>query len=153
MRKLLGWDRYDSLQAQAAINDLYRHEWRLMINLYQPSVKLVRKTRVGARLRRRYDCPQTPLDRLLAAGVGDPAHLRALQRLRTRLDPFALAVAIDRKLQRIYRLANRRHSPRALSAAPALSPQCIPRPRPWNNDWFFHPRPSRPSTVGTPVRT
>ena len=24
VRKLLGWDRYDSLQAQAAINDLYR---------------------------------------------------------------------------------------------------------------------------------
>ena len=77
------------------------------------SVKLVRKTRVGARLRRKYDRPQTPLDRLLASGLGDSTHLRALQRLRTRLDPFALAAAIDRKLTRIYRLANRRHSPRA----------------------------------------
>ena len=47
VRKLLGWDRYDSLEAQAAINDLYRHEWRLMVNLYQPSVKLLRKMRVG----------------------------------------------------------------------------------------------------------
>ncbi len=72
VRKLLGWDRYDSLEAQAAINDLYRNELRLMMNLYQPSVKLVRKTRVGARLRRTYDRPQTPLDRLLASGVGYP---------------------------------------------------------------------------------
>ncbi|HLW59187.1 MAG TPA: hypothetical protein VKV57_04590, partial [bacterium] len=79
VRKLLGWDRYDSLAAQAAINDLYRHEWRLMMNLYQPSVKLLRKQRVGARICRQYDRPQTPFDRLLASGVGDPAALRALQ--------------------------------------------------------------------------
>jgi hypothetical protein len=35
-----------------AINDLYRHEWHLMINLFQPSVKLVRKVRVGSWLQR-----------------------------------------------------------------------------------------------------
>ena len=44
------------------------NELRLMMNLYQPSVKLLRKTRVGARLRRHYDTPHTPLDRLIAAG-------------------------------------------------------------------------------------
>ena len=154
VRKLLGWDRYDSLEAQAAINDLYRHELRLMMNLFQPSVKLVRKTRVGARLRRQYDRPQTPLDRLLASGVGDPAQLRALQRLRARLDPFALAAAIDHKLQAIYRLANRRHSPRpALPAAPAVSARFLPRPRHWSNGWLFHPRPSRRGTARAPVRT
>jgi hypothetical protein len=70
VRKLLGWDRYDSPAALAAINDLYRNELRLMMNLIQPSVKLRPKTRVGSRLRRVYDTPQTPLDRLLAtAGV------------------------------------------------------------------------------------
>ena len=154
VRKLLGWDRYDSLEAQAAMNDLYRHELRLMMNLYQPSVKLVRKTRIGARLRRQYDRPQTPLDRLLASGVGDPAQLRALQRLRNRLDPFAVAAAIDRKLQRIYRLANRRHSPRALfTLGSAVSPRFTPQPRRWNHDWLFHPRPSHRAGLGAPVRT
>jgi hypothetical protein len=154
VRKLLGWDRYDSLEAQAAINDLYRHELRLMMNLYQPSVKLVRKTRVGARLRRQYDRPQTPPDRLLASGAGDPTQLRALVRLRARLDPFVLAAAIERKLQQIYRLANRRHSPRAaLPAATALSPRFIPRPRHWNHDWLFRHRPSRRPAAGAPVRT
>ena len=95
VRKLLGWDRYDSPQALEAINDLYQHELRLMMNLFQPSVKLVRKVRVGSRLRRRYDRPQTPLDRLLASGAGDPAKVAALQQRRTRLDPFGLAEAIE----------------------------------------------------------
>ncbi len=107
VRKLLGWDRYDSPTALDAINDLYRHELRLMMNLFQPSVKLLRKTRVGSRLRRVYDVPQTPLDRLLAAGGTDRAALQALQQLRARLDPFTLADAIERKLRRIYQLAHR----------------------------------------------
>jgi hypothetical protein len=153
VRRLLGWDRYDSDAALAAINDLYRHELRLMMNLFQPSVKLMRKTRVGSRLRRKYDRPQTPLDRLRASGLGDPAQLEALQRLRARLDPFALAATIDRKLQHIYRLANRRHSPRAaLPAAQAVSPRFLPRPHHWNNDWLFRPRPSR-GAAGVSVRT
>ena len=107
VRRLLGWDRYESPQALAAMNDLYRHELRLMMNLFQPSVKLQRKTRVGARIRRVYDCPQTPLDRLLASEGADRPALLALQRLRRRLDPFVLADTIERKLQDIYQLAHR----------------------------------------------
>lgn len=115
VRKLLGWDRYDSRDALEAMNDLYRGELRLMMNLFQPSVKLVRKVRVGSRLRRVYDRPQTPLDRLLASGAGDPAKVAALQQLRERLDPFALAETIDRKLQCIYRLATHRQGPHPAS--------------------------------------
>lgn len=66
VRKLLGWERCDSSRALAAMNDLYRHEWRTMMNLFQPSVKLQRKKRVGSRLTRQYDAAQTPLDRLIA---------------------------------------------------------------------------------------
>jgi hypothetical protein len=111
----LGWDRYDSPEALEAINDLYRNELRLMMNLYQPSVKLLRKVRVGSQLKRVYDQPQTPLDRLLASQQGDPERIAALVELRNRLDPFALAATIDRKLSGICRLANHRQSPRALS--------------------------------------
>jgi len=91
-------------------------------------VKLLRKQRVGARICRQYDRPQTPFDRLLASGVGDPAALRALQGLRARLDPFALAAAIDRKLQRIYRLANRRHTTLPPPAAPCRQRALHPTP-------------------------
>ena len=69
VRKLLGWDRYDSHQALEAINDLYRNELRFMMNLFQPSVKLVRKVRVGSRLRRVYD-------RRLATSASAPGSLR-----------------------------------------------------------------------------
>ena len=60
VRQLLGYVRYDSPAAVAAMNALYRHELRLFQNLFLPSVKLVRKVRVGARLRRVYDRPARP---------------------------------------------------------------------------------------------
>ncbi len=112
VRKLLAWDRYDTPQAVDAINDLYRNELRLWMNLFQPSVKLLRKTRVGSRLRRKYSPAQTPLDRALASEVVDPQRAAELRALRQRLDPFELARAIDHKLERIYALADRRLSPK-----------------------------------------
>lgn len=113
VRKLLGWERYDSAEAVEAINDLYRNELRLWLNLFLPSVKLVRKVRVGSKLRRRYDEPRTPFERVRGCPQADREAIARLEELRKRLDPFELGERIERQLERIYRLANRRLSPRA----------------------------------------
>jgi hypothetical protein len=105
VRKLLGYVRYASPAAVAALNELYRAELRLFQNLFLPSVKLVKKVRVGSRVRRRYDRPQTPLERVVAAGGGAAPKVAALVALRDRLDPFHLAQTIDQKLDGISRLA------------------------------------------------
>jgi len=119
VRKLLGYVRYDSAAAQTAIHALYRRELRLFQNLFLPSVKLLRKERIGSRVRRRYDAPRTPLERVLA-GPGLPPEVAAqLQRQRDGLDPFALARAIEQQLERIYALANPRHSAPVAPANPA----------------------------------
>ena len=121
VRKLMGWDRYDTAEAVEAMNDLYRNELRLWLNLFQPSAKLVRKVRVGAKLRRRYDLPCTPLDRLAAGPMSEATHeasvhpqVEALRKLLQGVDPFDLSRHIDRKLHRIYDLARTRLSPRVL---------------------------------------
>src|SRR5437773_4986747 len=119
VRKLLGYVRYDSPAAQAAIHALYRHELRLFQNLFLPSVKLLAKQRVGARVRRRYDAPRTPLQRVLACPEITPQVAAELQRQRDRLDPFALAAALDTKLQLIFALANPNHRPPASAEPPA----------------------------------
>jgi len=113
VRKLLGWDRYDTPQAVQAMNHLYAHELRLWMNLFLPSVKLRRKVRVGSKLRRLYGPAETPLDRVLASPGADPQRAAELRDLRQRLDPFELARTIDHQLERIYALANRRLSPKS----------------------------------------
>ncbi len=126
VRKLMGWERYDTPQAVEALNDLYRNELRLWMNLFQPSVKLVKKLRVGSRLRRVYDRAQTPFDRVRASQVADPARLAELDRLRASLDPFELARRIEGKLGTIYELAHRRLSP-SRASLPSRPPTRLER--------------------------
>ena len=122
VRKLLGWERYDTHEAVEAINDLYRQELRLWLNLFLPSVKLLRKVRVGSKVRRVYDGPRTPFERMRACPQADREQVAQLDELRKRLDPFQLARTIDRKLERIYRLANQRLSPKEVQ-----EPTCATR--------------------------
>ncbi len=78
VRKLMGWDRYDTAKAQEAANQLY-DELRIFQNLFQPSMKLRCKIRIGSRLIRRYDTPRTPFERVVESRKGDPKKLAALK--------------------------------------------------------------------------
>ena len=123
VRKLLGWDRYDTHEAVEAINHLYRNELRLWLNLYLPSVKLLKKVRVGSKVRRVYDGPRTPFERVKACPQADRERVAKLEELRKSLDPFHLGKIIERKLLRISKLANRRQSPRAQQQGEAETSQ------------------------------
>ncbi len=118
VRKIFGYLRLDSPAVLAAMNDLYVAELRMYQNLYQPSTKLLRKTRVGSRLRRVYEQPKTPLERVRECGQADQAKLAQLdQRFKTH-DPFELSEKIDQKLETIFQLANARMSPRSGNSSP-----------------------------------
>jgi hypothetical protein len=122
VRKIFGYLRYDSLLVQQAMNDLYQNELRTLQNLFLPSMKLISKSRVGSKLKRCYDKPQTPLQRLAACPQTDPLKLAELQKLKNTTDPFALAKTINQKLERIYLLANHRVSPTPQPPQPTLRP-------------------------------
>jgi len=49
-----GWVHYDTAEEVRAMNHLHRGELRLMMNLFQRSVKLIANERRGSRLIRRY---------------------------------------------------------------------------------------------------
>ncbi len=95
------------------MNDLYKNELRLFMNLFLPSQKLLRKERIGSRVRRIYDKPKTPFERVLESKEGDPIKIAGLKNLLNTLNPFQLAQTIEEKLDRIFPLANRRQSPKA----------------------------------------
>ena len=104
VRKLFGYLRYDTPEAVAAMNAVYA-DLRLLQNLFLPTVKLVRKERVGAKVRRVYDAPQTPLARVQACPTAHRIKVAALARLHRTLDPFELRARIDAGLERVFALA------------------------------------------------
>jgi hypothetical protein len=111
VRKIIGWDRYDTPEAVRAMNDLYTQELRLYMNLFQPSVKLKERVRKGSRKTRRYERPLTALDRLLQTPGIDKKGLEPLVQLRAQMDPFVLSATIRRKLARIWALRTKNRIP------------------------------------------
>lgn len=105
VRRLLGYARYDSQPALEAINDLYANELCLFRNLFLPSVKLLRKVRIGSRTRRIYGVPQTPFERVCASPAADPEWIAELKRQQQELDPFRLSSTIQAKLEQIFQLS------------------------------------------------
>ncbi len=61
-------------------------------------MKLVCEETVGSRVRKVYDRPTTPLARVLASGVPNPATTPALVALCTTASPLTLKRRIDRRL-------------------------------------------------------
>ncbi len=64
VRPLVGYARYEGPVAVAYLNRLYAVH-RLCLNYFEPSMKLVEKIRVGSKVKKTYDQPKTPFERLL----------------------------------------------------------------------------------------
>lgn len=89
VRQLVGYDRFAGERAYRQLAEVYRAV-RLYVNFFQPSLKLQLKRRDGSHVYRRYDAAQTPLQRLLAAGVLDDTSRVRLRTLYETLDPVRL---------------------------------------------------------------
>jgi hypothetical protein len=89
VRRFAGYDRYSGPVAGQALASLYGNV-RLFVNFFQPSFKLLSKTRYGAKVTKQYDKPATPCDRLLRRDGIDTRAKEALERQRANLDPIEL---------------------------------------------------------------
>lgn len=102
-RQLLGYGRLEQAEIVKPINGLYKEVWGPLQNFFLPSMKLIKKWRVGSRWVRRYDKAQTAYQRLLASGQIQRAQLGRLRERYESLDPFALAAELERRLKTILR--------------------------------------------------
>jgi len=66
VRQQVGYGRYNTSAELQVLRALYRH-LRLYVNFFQPQMKLVSKTRAGAKVSKRYDTAKTPYQRLVAS--------------------------------------------------------------------------------------
>ncbi len=83
------------------MNDLYKNEWRFYQNFFMPATKLVEKTRLGSRYRKKYDTPKTPYQRILEEPSIPQKIKDKLTEIYNTLDPFLLKKNIQLKLKRI----------------------------------------------------
>jgi len=81
------------------------------MNLYQPSVKLLKAPRIRFRLKRLYDSPRTPLDHLTTSKKANPVKLAEPLARRDHIDPFEFSKTASHKHEGIWGLAHYRFQP------------------------------------------
>jgi hypothetical protein len=89
VRKLIGYGRLEGLAAAAALRRLYEAS-RLYVNFFQPSFKLKDKEREGAKVRKHYETPATPYQRLLQSDQIEESIKQQLRKQFQKLDPVLL---------------------------------------------------------------
>ncbi|NDF13467.1 MAG: integrase [Proteobacteria bacterium] len=116
VRQLLGYDRIEVKAAVDLINDLYRNEWSDLQNYFMPQMKLIRKTRVGAKYKRNHSIPMTPFQRIMNSEMIPEETKKKLREKNAQLNPFTLQEQVQKKLRAIYQLIRASENPGGISA-------------------------------------
>lgn len=130
VRRLVGYDRLAGVAAAQALARLFDVA-RLYVNFFQPSFKLRDKTRVGAKVTRRYFPPATPCERLLAhSEVSEETKARLRQR-QAELDPVKLIKDLRTAQAELARLAGNRGADEPSKADTSLESFLAQLPELW----------------------
>lgn len=103
VRQWLGYDRLDRQEIVPLMNELYTTEWRLFLNFFCPSVKLLEKKRVASKTVKRYDKPKTPYQRVLESPDISKQTKQVLTEQLKTLNPFTLRMSMEEKLKKIFK--------------------------------------------------
>jgi hypothetical protein len=100
VRRWVGYLRYEGESHCARLNELY-DTLRLLVNFFYPQRKLIEKQRLGSKVHKRYDSPQTPYQRVMASEAIDERTKTTLQAQMAELDPLALQRQLTEHSQRL----------------------------------------------------
>jgi transposase InsO family protein len=110
VRRTVGYLRYDTPEQLKLLSDIYERQ-TVLSNYFYPWMKLVDKSRRGARVYRRYDAPRTPAQRLLEhPTVPAQTKQQLLQTFQT-LNPAALKRELTDLQNQLYQFSSHRPLP------------------------------------------
>lgn len=113
VRNLFGYDRYEHECLVSVMNNIYKKYWNPLNNYFLPSFKLKEKERVGGKVKKRFEVPKTPAQRLLES----KSHSRYLRNKVEYdlciLDPIELKKGLEKELKKFYRLVEHENNKQA----------------------------------------
>jgi len=102
VRRLVGYDRFEGHKAWEALAQLYR-VLRMYVNFFQPSLKLVEKERLGAKVSKKYDSAKTPFQRILLSEHISSEQKTLLTKEYESLDPVGLMMQLQALQDELWR--------------------------------------------------
>jgi hypothetical protein len=106
VRRWVGYLRYEGGEACELLNELY-DSLRLLVNFFYPQCKLISKHRIGSKVRKNYDEPRTPYERVMECEQVGEQTKAALTEQMSRLNPLELQRRITTVSEHLLQLAGR----------------------------------------------
>lgn len=106
IRQYLGFQRFDNFNLVNMLNHLYTSEWNNYFNFFNPSMKLIKKERVGSKIIKKYDPPKTPYQRLTESKHIDQSTKTRLKQKFESLNPFEIQKQMKANIKQIIDLVN-----------------------------------------------
>jgi len=97
VRELFGYERFDVAHLVPLMNKIYKELWNPLQNFFFPAMKILRKTRIGARIKKDYDLPKTPYQRLIESADTSLETRAALEARCKTLNPFLLQDSLEKR--------------------------------------------------------
>lgn len=107
IRQIVGYRRYDTLEELEILNELWDRVAEFK-NFFEPSMKLMSKERVNGHIKRKYDKPITPYQRILNYGPLSDGAKRELQEYYSSLNPARLKRDIEKLQTALYEVYTRK---------------------------------------------
>jgi hypothetical protein len=111
VRRTVGYYRFDTQAEYEALKEVYTHLCPLL-NFYYPSVKIIEKIRIGARVKKKYDPPKPPYQRLLESTDVNDSVKEKLRRQAQKLNIIRQKRLLDQAVARLMRIHDERNQGR-----------------------------------------
>ncbi len=121
VRQVVGYHRYDTAGELDLLNQIWALQ-RLLTNHFAPQQKLLSKTRIGAKITKKYDAPKTPLQRVLGdlGTVGKSVKIELVHENK-ELNPAAIQRQILALTEQLLILTTSKKGPNPKPSTRALS--------------------------------
>ena len=114
VRQYVGYFRYDTEEELKVMNELYRN-LSLYLNYFHPVMKLKSKERIGSRVKKRYDIPGTPYQRVLESPEVPEQYKEKIKQVYAGLNPAELHREITRLQNKLLKIILTKKEKRKLS--------------------------------------
>ena len=114
-RELFGYQRFEERELVGLMNEIYKDYWNPLQNFFLPTFKLKEKIRIGAKIKKKYDKPQTPFQRLMDSNALTQEKKIELSKKKKSLNPFELKKGLEQKLTNFFKTLNEYNRSKELS--------------------------------------
>jgi hypothetical protein len=102
VRMFFGYERIERMDLVVYMDLIYKQLWIPLNNYFIPTLKLNAKQRVDARIKKLYDAPKTPFQRIIGCPNLSEEVKKALRRKKAKLNPFELKRLLDIALRAFF---------------------------------------------------